>query len=64
MVDFFITDIGFSPFVCLYKGHCPVVGSILGGKLNMFEYLVKNSNEGLKTVHAEHVSDYDKKYGH
>ena len=63
MVDFFMTDIGFSPFVRLYKGHCPVVGSILGGKLNMFKYLVEHSNEGFKTVHAENVSEYSKENG-
>jgi hypothetical protein len=63
MVDFFIREIGFSPFVCLYKGHCPVVGSIIGGRLNMFKSLVVNSNEGFKTVHAEYVSDYTKEHG-
>ena len=63
MVSFFMREIGISPFVRLYKGHCPVVGTILGGRLNMFKSLVENSNEGFKTVHAVHVSDYDKKHG-
>ena len=29
----------------------------------MFKQLVENSNEGFKTVHAEHVSDYTKEHG-
>ena len=63
MVDFFLREIGFSPFVCLYKGHCPLVGTILGGRFNMFKKLVEQSNEGFKTVHAEYVSDYTKEDG-
>lgn len=59
LVDFFMGELGFSPFVCLYKGHCPVVGAILAGKYNMFKYLVKHSNKGFKVVHADKVSEID-----
>jgi hypothetical protein len=31
LVDLFIKDLGFSPFLGVYRSQCPVAGAILGG---------------------------------
>jgi hypothetical protein len=53
LVDLFLIDLGYSPFVGFYRGLSPVVGAIRGGQLQMFKYLVENSRWNLPIVHLK-----------
>ena len=53
LVDLFLINLGYSPFVGFFRGLSPVVGAIRGGQLQMFKYLVENSRWNLPIVHMK-----------
>ena len=56
LVDIFLEDLGFSPFVGFFRGLSPVIGAIKGNQFNMFERLVKYSGVDIKTMNADEDS--------
>jgi hypothetical protein len=51
LVDLFLKDLGFSPFIGFYRGLSPIVGAIKNQQLDVFNYLVENSRYNLNTEH-------------
>ena len=58
LIDFFLKDLGFSPFAPFYCGLSPVVGAIQGGQVKIFKRLVTNSKWNLPYVHHKDDQEY------
>mmetsp|Transcript_30203 Transcript_30203/g.46188 ORF Transcript_30203/g.46188 Transcript_30203/m.46188 type:complete len:129 (+) Transcript_30203:1436-1822(+) len=44
IVNYFLSDLGFSPFMDLYAKQTPVHAAIIAEKYEMLEYFIKNSD--------------------
>jgi hypothetical protein len=52
LVDIFMGDFGFNPFIGFYRDQSPVFGTIKQKNFEMFQYLVKDTRYGLPPVYT------------
>jgi hypothetical protein len=49
LVDFFMGELGFSPFLPIYRDQSAVFATIHRHNIENFKYLVENSRHGLRS---------------
>lgn len=61
MIDFFMGELGFSPFMGLFKSQSPVFAAIKQKNLNMFKYFVDDTKYYCQKVYTfDNKNEIDK----